>query len=192
MPRIYTRTGDTGQTGLFGGGRVPKAHARVEAYGDVDELNAVLGWVATDVDDEPIRGRLESIQADLFTVGAQLATPPAKPGRRRPNVPSLRQGRVQEIEAWIDEAEEQLPELRAFILPGGSPTGAALHLVRTVCRRVERRVVALAAEEDVEPELIVYLNRLSDLFFVFARQVNLQAGEEEIRWEPRASDEDDS
>ncbi len=186
MPRIYTRTGDRGDTGLFGGGRVPKAHARVEAYGAVDELNSVIGWAVAVQEDDDIRRKLVSIQPDLFTLGAHLATPPAPDRRRRPALPELGADRVTELERWIDEAEAELPELRAFILPGGGQAGAALHFARTVCRRAERRVVALAADEPVEDDVVVYLNRLSDLLFVLARLANHRAGASETRWETRS------
>jgi cob(I)alamin adenosyltransferase len=186
MVRIYTRTGDRGETGLFGGGRVPKSDPRVEAYGEVDELNAVLGWALAGLDDAAVRERIASIQADLFTIGAHLATPPAPERRRRPELPPLDPDRVRALESWIDGAEAELPELRAFILPGGSAAGAALHLARTVCRRAERRVVALAEREPVEPDIIIYLNRLSDLLFVLARIANQRAGAVEETWQPRS------
>lgn len=189
MTRVYTRTGDRGDTGLFGGGRVPKAHPRVEAYGAVDELNALLGWAAATLADEEIRRRIESLQPDLFAIGAHLATPPAAAGRRQPRLPPLPEHRIAELEQWIDEAEAALPELTAFILPGGSPGGATLHLARTVCRRAERRIVALAANEAVEDSLLAYLNRLSDLLFELARLANHRAGRDEVRWEPRAKAE---
>lgn len=182
--RIYTRTGDKGETGLFGGGRVPKDAPRVEAYGAVDELNAALGWALASLSNEEVRSRIQSVQPDLFTLGAHLATPPTREGRRRPDLPSLDEGRIAELEAWIDQAEEPLPPLRSFILPGGSPGGAALHLARTICRRAERRVVALAAEESVPEEILVYLNRLSDLLFVLARLENHAAGAAERPWRP--------
>jgi cob(I)alamin adenosyltransferase len=187
MPnRIYTRTGDDGTTGLFGGVRVPKADPRVEAYGEVDELNALVGWVATQVRTAEISARLHLLQADLLTIGSHLATPPALPGRKRPSLPALPDSRATEMEQWIDESEAVLPELRSFILPGGSAGGAALHVLRTVCRRAERRVTALAAQGDVDAAIIVYLNRLSDLLFSWARLENLNAGAEEHRWLPRS------
>lgn len=182
--KIYTKTGDAGDTGLFGGGRVPKASARVEAYGEVDELNAVLGWALLQVTDVWTRDRVERVQADLFALGAHLATPPAREGRRSPQLPPLPAARVPELERWMDEASETLPELRSFILPGGSAGGAALHLARTVCRRAERRVVALAAGEVVEPVVLTYLNRLSDFLFVAARRENQLAGAPERPWTP--------
>lgn len=185
MVRIYTRTGDRGETGLFGGGRVPKSHPRVDAYGEVDELNATLGWAMEAVTDVTIRGHLASIQPDLFAIGAHLATPRPKEGRHPPELPELPRRRIAQMERWIDEADAELPPLRAFILPGGSPAGAALHLARTVCRRAERRVVALAELEDLDPDLITYLNRLSDLLFVLARLANRRAGAGDLTWEPR-------
>ncbi|HUH12897.1 MAG TPA: cob(I)yrinic acid a,c-diamide adenosyltransferase [Longimicrobiales bacterium] len=183
--RIYTRTGDGGETGLFGGGRSRKDDPRVEAYGAVDELNAMVGWTLTSVRDQEIRARLSTFQPDLFALGSHLATPPTPPGRRRPALPPLPgEDRIRELEAWIDAAEAELPELRAFIMPGGAPGGAALHLARTVCRRAERRVVTLAADDEVPGDVIVYLNRLSDLLFVLARLANHRAGEPEEPWRP--------
>jgi cob(I)alamin adenosyltransferase len=187
MTRIYTKTGDSGETGLFGGGRVSKAHVRVEAYGAVDELNSVIGWILSLVSDPSITTGLQSIQSDLFTLGAQLATPEETRGRR-PNVPVLPVSRIHDLEHWIDELDRGLPPLRNFILPGGSPAGAALHIGRTVCRRAERRVVALADSESVDPDAIIYLNRLSDLLFVMARDVNERAGVPEQTWQPAQGD----
>ncbi len=187
--RIYTRTGDGGDTGLFGGGRVPKSHPRVEAYGEVDELNAVLGWALTVVGEPSIRERIVMLQADLFAIGAHLATPPARDGRTRPALPALPVDRVADMEAWIDEADRTLDPLRVFILPGGSPGGAALHLARTVCRRAERRVVALAATDAFEPVIVRLLNRLSDYLFTAARLENHVAGAQETRWTTRSRNE---
>ncbi|HEV2130535.1 MAG TPA: cob(I)yrinic acid a,c-diamide adenosyltransferase [Longimicrobiaceae bacterium] len=188
--KIYTRTGDRGETGLFGGGRVPKDHARVEAYGEVDELNSLLGVVVVALEDAgegEIAGRLRRIQADLFTLGANLATPRAEEGgRASAHLPELPAERIAEMESWIDAAEEELEPLRSFILPGGSQAAALLHLARTVCRRAERRVVALAHEAQVEEEVIVYLNRLSDLLFTLARLANRRAGMHDIPWVPDA------
>jgi cob(I)alamin adenosyltransferase len=182
--RIYTRTGDAGETGLFGGGRVAKSDPRVEAYGVVDELNAQIGWAIGAVADSWIRERLATIQSDLFTVGAHLATPPADKGRKRPAIPDLPGGRVAELEAWMDEADASLPPLRAFILPGGSAGSAALHVCRCVCRRAERSVVRLSASQPVEPLVIVLLNRLSDFLFVAARRENANAGIDDVKWDP--------
>jgi cob(I)alamin adenosyltransferase len=184
-PRIYTRTGDRGETGLFGGGRVAKSHPRVEAYGAVDELNAVLGWAAAMAAATPVRERLPLVQHDLFAVGAHLAAPAAA-GRAAAKLPELPAARIAVLEQWIDEAEAGLPELCTFILPGGSPAGAALHVARTVCRRAERRVVELAGADDVDDSIIIYLNRLSDLLFVLARLENRQAGAVERPWQPGA------
>lgn len=183
--KIYTRKGDEGRTSLFGGGRVPKSSPRVDAYGEVDELNAVIGWAVSVNEDPTIRERLGSIQPDLFAIGSYLATPPPPPGHRRPKLPALPRERIAVFERWIDEAMAEAPPLRAFILPGGSPGSAALHVARTVCRRAERRVVELAESEPVEPEILVYLNRLSDLLFALARVANLRAGVEDVLWVTR-------
>jgi cob(I)alamin adenosyltransferase len=186
VQRIYTRTGDRGDTGLFGGGRVAKSHPRVEAYGAVDELNAVLGWTLTVAREPTLLQRLASVQAELFDIGAHLATR-ATEGRPQPKLPPLPDAAIPRLEQWIDDAEAGLPELRSFILPGGSPGGAALHVARTVCRRAERRVVELAAHEDVAETIVVYLNRLSDLLFVLARRENAHAGTAEQPWTPGSS-----
>lgn len=180
--KIYTRSGDDGETALFGGGRVPKAHARVEAYGTVDELNAVLGLAIAQASDATVVSRLQTVQHDLFTLGAELATPPAREGRKRPTTPEVPKGRVDEMEAWIDEADADLPPLKAFILPGGSEGAATLHLARTVCRRAERQVVALAASDEVGDAVVPYLNRLSDLLFTLARFENHRRGIPDVEW----------
>jgi cob(I)alamin adenosyltransferase len=186
VQRIYTGTGDRGETGLFGGGRVPKSHPRVEAYGSVDELNAVIGWALTQIGEPTLGERLARVQPDLFSVGAHLATARREKGGG-PVLPPLPADRIPELERWIDEAEADLPELRAFIMPGGSPGGAALHVARTVCRRAERAIVALAADDDVDRVIIIYLNRLSDLLFVWARRENAHAGAAERQWLPGSS-----
>lgn len=180
--KIYTRTGDAGQTSLFGGGRVSKDHIRVRAYGSVDELNATFGWAVTQLPNGPIRDRMLLLQHDLFTLGADLATPPPADGRRRPETPDLPTERVVEMETWIDEADEELPELRAFILPGGSAAGAALHLARTVCRRAERDVVSLSEVDEVSPTVLSWLNRCADLLFAFARLANHRHGTPDVEW----------
>jgi len=180
--KIYTRTGDAGETGLFGGGRVPKDHPRVAAYGDVDELNAVLGVAratAPAADFDPL---LETVQRDLFSIGGYLATPdPAKveAALAKAELPATRIG---EFERAMDEADAELPPLRAFVLPAGTPHAAALHHARTVCRRAERSVIRLAHEAAVPPLLIVYLNRLSDLLFTLARLANHRAGVADETW----------
>lgn len=180
--KIYTRTGDGGDTGLFGGGRVPKGHLRVEAYGTVDELNASLGISHEAVKDPEIRQRLGKIQQDLFVLGASLATPGAEDGTARPSTPDLPLPRIGKMEAWIDEATDETPELRAFILPGGSRGAAAIHLARTVCRRAERAVVRLSVAEGVEEGVVMYLNRLSDLLFALARLENHRQGAGDVPW----------
>jgi cob(I)alamin adenosyltransferase len=182
--RIYTRTGDAGETGLFGGQRAPKDAPRVEAFGTVDELNAALGVARACPGDELVSELLAEIQNDLFVLGADLATP-AEDAERiggRP-VRRIREHHVRRMEGEIDRLEATLPPLERFILPGGSQRGALLHLARTLCRRAERRVVALSHNERVNPETLRYLNRLSDLLFVLARHVNLQAGIPELPWE---------
>jgi cob(I)alamin adenosyltransferase len=182
MMKIYTRTGDRGQTALYGGGRVSKDHPRVEAYGTVDELNAQLGWAATQVSARGIRERLELLQSDMFVMGSILASPPPEGGRPAPSLPELPAGRVQEMERWIDEAMEPLPPLRNFVLPGGSAGAAALHVARTVCRRAERAVVQLDGQGDGAPENVVFLNRLSDLLFAWSRLENHRVGQEDVVW----------
>lgn len=183
LPRmkIYTRTGDDGTTGLLGPGRVPKHAPRVEAYGAVDELNACLG-VARALDHERWASEaLAGVQADLFALGAELAAPdPAAIAGTR-----LADERVSALERWIDAMEAELPPLGNFILPGGSPLGAELHRARTVCRRAERRVTALAVSEPVAGTTVRYLNRLADLLFVLARWCNQRAGVAETMWRPR-------
>jgi cob(I)alamin adenosyltransferase len=183
MTRIYTRTGDHGETGLFGGGRVPKSSIRVTAYGELDELNAVLGMTRTRIDDPELGRRLEGIQRDLFAIGAHLATPPG--ARTVAHLPDLPHGAPGMMEAWMDEVEAEVGPLTRFILPGGSEAAAALHLARTVCRRAERAVVELSHAEDVDADILVYLNRLSDLLFELARLMNRRAGVEDVQWKPQ-------
>lgn len=180
--KIYTRTGDSGTTGLFGGGRVDKHHPRLEAYGTVDEANSAIGVAASLLDGEieALRRPLQEIQRDLFVVGADLATPPGS----KPVVPRVGPGHVSRLEEWIDEFERDLPPLEHFVLPGGSTGGAALHLARTICRRAERATVALAGEDSVDTNVIVYLNRLSDFLFIAARWTNFRGGTAEIAWKP--------
>jgi cob(I)alamin adenosyltransferase len=180
--KIYTKTGDQGETGLFGGGRVPKDHPRVAAYGDVDELNSVLGVVRATAEQQFFDPLLESIQRDLFAIGGHLATPdPARVAK------SLEKGalgpeRITELERHMDEASLVLPPLRAFVLPAGTTIAASLHLARTVCRRAERSVVHLSHDHQVPELFIVYLNRLSDLLFTLARLANLQSGISDVTW----------
>lgn len=169
ITRVYTRAGDKGETSLVGGARVSKASPRVEAYGDVDELNSLLGVCRAGLGDVEIDEVLKSIQNDLFTVGGDLASPAAV------EAPRVDEAFVRRLEETSDRFLEQLEPLKEFILPGGSESGAALHLARTVARRAERRAVALAQVEGVNPIVIAYLNRLSDLLFILARMVNRRA-----------------
>ena len=180
--KIYTRRGDTGETGFFGGGRTSKDDARVEAYGTVDELNAVIGIAIGHVTEEGILRRLSRVQSDLFAIGAHLATPPPREGRPVPALPDLPAARVLDMESWIDEAIAATSPLRNFILPAGSAGASRLHVARAVCRRAERRVVTLAASARVDLEVIRYLNRLSDYLFVAARLENSNAGQEDVEW----------
>jgi cob(I)alamin adenosyltransferase len=165
---------------------VPKDHARVAAYGAVDELNAALGVALAHPLDADARAELDHIQGDLFTVGAELATPPGRESASLPRVPEAWAGR---LETWIDRHEESLPPLRTFILPGGTPAAAALHLARAVCRRAEREVVHLGHAEPVGGPLLRYLNRLSDYLFVLARAVNTRAGVADTPWRPGGRDD---
>ena len=178
--KIYTKTGDTGETGLFDGTRVSKADARVEAYGAVDELNAWLGIIRAHQPGVDLDGLLQDIQRDLFALGAVLADPTHRIAPRV-NKASVDADDVTRLEQTIDRLEGTLPKLRRFILPGGSPAGARLHLARTICRRAERRIVALG-KDAVDPIVITYVNRLSDLLFVMARAANHQAGAPETEW----------
>lgn len=180
--KIYTRTGDEGNTGLFGGQRVSKDSPRVEAYGSVDECNALLGVVRALLNDAELDGRLSQIQSDLLVVGADLATPRVEGKAASSYVPRARPEDVARLEDWIDAAEAQLEPMRTFILPGGSQAAAYLHLARTVCRRAERRVVGLEHLEEITPAVRIYLNRLSDLLFVWARLANQRAGVSDIPW----------
>ncbi len=177
--KIYTRTGDAGQTSLFDKTRVSKADSRVDAYGEVDELNAWLGFVRAAGLDEDLDEPIVRIQRDLFALGAQLADPRDKIAERVTKA-SLGDEDVARLETLIDWLETELPPLKRFILPGGSPLGAALHLARTVCRRAERRIIAL--DPPVDPVLIRYVNRLSDLLFVLARAVNHRERVPETEW----------
>lgn len=177
---IYTKTGDTGETSLFDNTRVPKSDPRVDAYGEVDEVNACLGEARAAGVDRDIADALEQIQKDLFALGARLADPAARIAERVTKA-VVTEADVGRLERLIDRLDAELPPLRRFVLPGGSAAGAALHRARTVCRRAERRVVALGAAQ-VEPVVVVYLNRLSDLLFVMARAVNHRAGVPEVEW----------
>jgi len=180
--KIYTRTGDQGDTGLFGGGRVSKSHPRVEAYGEVDELNAAIG-LARSIELMPrIDEVLVPLQRDLFAIGALLATPDRDKMKGQLEKASIDEARIRELERAIDQGDSELEPLRSFILPGGTPKAAALHVARTVCRRAERRVIAISPEEGIPPIVVVYLNRLSDLLFTLARVANARAGAGEVTW----------
>jgi cob(I)alamin adenosyltransferase len=170
ITRVYTRAGDKGQTSLVGGQRVSKADVRVEAYGEIDELNSVIGLARAYLEDAEVDQVLALIQNDLFTVGADLASP------IKVEVPRVGESLVKRLEAKSDHFLAELKPLEEFILPGGSQSGAALHLARAVCRRAERRAVALSEKEEINAEVIAYLNRLSDLLFILARVVNQRAG----------------
>ncbi|HLP94418.1 MAG TPA: cob(I)yrinic acid a,c-diamide adenosyltransferase [Saprospiraceae bacterium] len=180
--RIYTKTGDKGETALFGGKRVPKSHLRVDAYGTVDELNSFIGWLRDLTSDEQVRELLAHTQHRLFTLGAHLASDPAK----HPPTPDLLPEDIILLEKEMDRMDEQLPPLKNFILPGGHPAVSACHVCRTVCRRAERLAVALAhSGEPVEALALQYLNRLSDYFFMLARYLAHIMGAEEVIWKPR-------
>ena len=180
--KIYTRTGDAGDTGLFGGGRVAKDDPRVEAYGDVDELNAVLGMVRAVEQMPRIDEVLVPVQRDLFAIGALLATPDREKMAQHLAKARIDEERIAELEQAIDDAETELEPLRAFIVPGGTPKAAALHVARTVCRRAERRVVTLHHVVELPELAVIYLNRLSDLLFTLARLANRRAGAGEVTW----------
>lgn len=180
--KIYTKTGDDGTTGLYGGKRVAKFSSRIEAYGTVDELNAVIGVALTHDLHEKVSEPLLYISSLLFTVGSDLATP--QDASQKSSVPAINEEHVDFLEKWIDAYQEHLPALRNFILPGGSPGGAHLHLARTVCRRAERAIVALKQDEEINPIVLRFINRLSDYLFVAARFVNAKEGHDDIEWKP--------
>ncbi len=184
--KIYTRTGDDGTTSLFGGMRVSKDNARIEAYGAVDELNAVLGMAASLSGDDGVTRLLQNIQRDLFTIGTDLATPP---DRHKSVDDRIIQSLVETLETAIDKLETSLPPLRQFILPGGHPCAAAIHVARTICRRAERRVIALGSAEAITPASRIFLNRLSDYLFVLARHVNHMHDVEETTWDRKQLDD---
>ncbi len=177
--KLYTKTGDDGSTGLFGGKRVAKNSLRIEAIGAVDETNSAIGLARAGSNFPTITNPLIQVQDRLFEIGADLATPiDARAG----NIIRLEQHRVQEIEAMIDQAVERLPEMKFFILPGGGELASRLHLARSICRRAERITIALAQEEDVTPAVLIYLNRLSDLLFALARRANHNEGLDDVPW----------
>jgi cob(I)alamin adenosyltransferase len=183
--KIYTKTGDDGSTGLFGGERVPKHDPRVDAYGSVDETNAVLGVARAARLSPTLDAILARVQAELFVLGAELATPASH--RPRLKLPLLDGSHAAQLEREIDQLEAELPPLTSFVLPGGSPGSSALHHARTVSRRAERAVVSVQHSAELRGELIVYLNRLSDLLFVMARHQNQSDGVPDVPWAPRSA-----
>ncbi len=184
--KIYTKRGDRGTTGLFGGDRVSKQDARVTAYGEVDELNTHLGLtLATAAAGSLETDRLRGVQDDLFIIGSRLAAANPEKAFAKGLIPELELERVSELEGWIDELEDALPPLQSFLIPGGSPTGARLHVTRTVCRRAERAIVRVAEDQpDLEKSILPYMNRLSDLLFLLSRSANREAGIPDPEWQP--------
>jgi cob(I)alamin adenosyltransferase len=181
--KIYTKTGDGGTTGLFGGARVRKDDPRVEAYGTVDELNAVIGLARAAGAPDDVDAVLAGVQEDLFVIGAELATVAGK--EEKLPMALLGEPRSNLLEHAIDRMEETLPPLTSFVMPGGSPAGAQLHQARTVCRRAERRILSAAEHTPIRSDILVYLNRLSDFLFVAARRANHVAGTPDVPWAPR-------
>ena len=185
--KIYTKTGDKGETSLYGGTRVSKAAARVESYGTLDELNAFIGLAKAEISDEKVLNQLQKIQFDLFTVGSEAATPTDKlilaNGKNRLDL-MISEKEISELEHWMDDLDAELEPLQFFILPSGGKAAASIHICRTVCRRAERTMVFLNETEEVRPELIKYLNRLSDYLFILARYVSKISGEKEEYWNP--------
>ena len=185
--KIYTKTGDKGETSLYGGTRVSKAAARVESYGTLDELNALIGLAKAEISDEKVLSQLQKIQFDLFTVGSEAATPTDKMllanGKNRLDL-MISEKEITELELWMDDFDAELEPLKFFILPSGGKAAATLHVCRTVCRRAERAMVFLNETEEVRPELIKYLNRLSDYLFILARYISKISGEKEEYWNP--------
>ncbi|HAC15605.1 MAG TPA: cob(I)yrinic acid a,c-diamide adenosyltransferase [Bacteroidetes bacterium] len=179
--KIYTKTGDTGKTSLFGGGRVSKDSARIEAYGTVDELNSTIGYARSQRLSVDSDKKLEVIQNDLFVMGADLATPP----ETKATIKRIDSDQITQLELWIDEMEKNLSPLRYFILPGGTPGASAIHISRTVCRRAERCVIQAMETESISNLVVIYLNRLSDFLFVMSRYENSKAGINEIHWKTK-------
>lgn len=180
--KIYTKTGDTGQTSLFGGKRVSKSDLRIDSYGTIDELNSYIGLLRDQEVNQKRKDSLIEIQDRLFTIGSILAT---EPGNDKVKVPALRAEDIQALEKEIDVLDAQLPPMRSFVLPGGHPSVSICHITRTVCRRAERLIVALDSVEKVEPLVIQYMNRLSDYLFILSRIISVELGAEETPWKPR-------
>lgn len=183
MPKIYTKTGDKGLTSLVGGTRLSKGHIKIEAYGTVDELNAWIGLLSDLPENLHRRALLKEIQDRLFTVGADLAS---EPEQTRKRLPELFESDIELLEKAMDEYTEIIPPLRAFVLPGGHPAVSQTHVARTVARRAERQVIRLSEEEEVNPLIVKYLNRLSDFLFVLSRKITHETDSEEISWKPRS------
>lgn len=195
--KVYTKTGDKGETALIGGGRIAKDHPRMEAIGTVDELNSLVGLVRTFNKQKPVSDRrdkfdgiLQTIQQWLFDLGSELARDPKRPSKTGGGI-MIHEEQAQWLEEVMDAMNEELEALDSFVLPGGTPVNAFLHQCRTVCRRAERRIVALSRENEVGPNAIIFINRLSDAFFMFSRWVACTLGEEEILWNFGSSDNKD-
>jgi cob(I)alamin adenosyltransferase len=177
---VYTKTGDSGTTALIGGSRVPKTHIRLEAYGTIDELNSFIGLLVSYIEDHNEKLFLQQVQNKLFAVGSYLATDQSKAAIKKVSV--ITDEDIDKIEDRIDRIDSDLPPLRAFVIPGGTRASSAAHVCRTVCRRAERRIISMAEEYPVSQELLSYINRLSDYFFVLSRKTNLDADNQEIFW----------
>jgi len=180
--KIYTKGGDAGETGLFGGERVSKNSPRIEAYGTVDELNSFIGLALVEAKDKEVKELLKKIQNTLFVLGSDLSAPDNEKNKSH-NIPRVSKFNYEEIEKEIDKFDSLLNELKNFILPGGSKSAALLHICRTICRRAERKIVALSNIVKLNPDIVILLNRLSDLFFVLARYENKISGIEDIEWQ---------
>lgn len=178
--KIYTKTGDTGETGIFGGGRLSKHVTRIEAYGTIDEVNSHIGHLHDLIDHADLRSFLLVVQHKLFNIGSVLASSPDKVSE----MPGIDESDIKAVEAEIDRMESELPPLRQFILPSGAPPASFCHIVRTVCRRAERRIVALHAEKPVQPVILQFVNRLSDYLFVLSRTLLHRAGKTDTTWNP--------
>ncbi|MEM9338850.1 MAG: cob(I)yrinic acid a,c-diamide adenosyltransferase [Bacteroidota bacterium] len=182
--KLYTKTGDKGKTSLLGGQKVSKSDLRIEAYGNVDELNSFIGHLK---DQEAVENRLKQqlywIQEHLFTIGSHLATAPDSSGFK---LPSISETEVSQLEVWIDKFDSEVPPLKTFILPGGHPAVSLTHICRTVCRRTERSIIRLANDEEIDEAIIKFMNRLSDYFFIFARALGQILGVAEVPWSPGA------
>ena len=179
--KIYTKTGDKGETSLFGGKRLPKNDDRIDAYGTIDELNSFIGWLRDSVEKEDLKNNLKEIQDRLFTIGSNLASDPSK----NMITPDVIEADVEFLEQQIDAMEEELTPLKHFVLPGGHSSVSICHVCRTVCRRAERCIISLSQSEKVEEIIIRYVNRLSDYFFVLGRKISQDVGAEEVKWIPR-------